>query len=112
MPDAEWCWSHHPDHAGERHRRASKGGKRGGRGRARGELEEIKGGIRTVIDDVLSGELHEIGRGAVALQGYNALLRAAEQERKAKESEDLERRIETLERAQDQQRGAKTWRGA
>ena len=32
MPEAEWCWNHHPDYEQARRRRASKGGRRGGRG--------------------------------------------------------------------------------
>src|SRR5215210_392398 len=43
---SQWCYNHHPDHSEERQRHASKGGKRGGRGRpAKAEhqgLREIK----------------------------------------------------------------------
>jgi hypothetical protein len=38
MPSEQWCWNHHPDHEQARRRRASKGGKRGGRGRPIAEL--------------------------------------------------------------------------
>jgi hypothetical protein len=54
---------------------------------------------------VLSGDL-ETGRAAVANQLINTRLRAIEQERKIRETEDLEARIEALERAQGQ-KGAK-----
>ena len=55
---------------------------------------------RIAIADVLSGRL-ERGVGAVALQGYNALLKAVETERRcASEQEGIVERIEALERAQ------------
>jgi hypothetical protein len=58
---------------------------------------------------VLAGEL-ETGRAAVANQLVNTRLRAIEQERKSKETEELESRIEPLERVQE--RGTGRWRGA
>jgi hypothetical protein len=56
---------------------------------------------------VLSGEL-ETGRAAVANQLINTRLRAIEQERKIRETEDLEARIEALERSQ-QKGGNRRW---
>jgi hypothetical protein len=109
MPDAEWCYSHHPDYAEERRRRASKGGKRGGRGRPQRETEAIKAQLENLTERVLSGDL-ETGRAAVANQLVNTRLKAIEQERKNKETEELEARIEVLEQAQE--RGAGRWRGA
>jgi hypothetical protein len=76
----------------------SKGGRAGGNGRAGiSELAQIKADIRAVVADVLSGKI-ERGVGAVAFQGYNALLKAVETERRIRETEDLEARIEALER--------------
>jgi hypothetical protein len=109
MPQEEWCWNHHPDHEQARRRRASKGGKRGGRGRPRRETEGIKALLEDLTEQVLAGDL-ETGRAAVANQLVNTRLRAVEQERKNKETEELESRIEALERAQE--RGAGRWRGA
>ena len=109
MPEAEWCWNHHPDYEQARRRRASKGGKRGGRGRPQRETEAIKALLEDLTERVLSGDL-DTGRAAVANQLVNTRLRAIEQERKNKETEELESRIETLERAQE--RGAGRWRGA
>jgi hypothetical protein len=106
---SQWCYVHHPDHADERRRHGSKGGKRGGRGRPRRETEAIKALLEDLTERVLSGEL-ETGRGAVANQLVNTRLRAIEQERKNKETEELESRIEALERGQE--RGAGRWRGA
>jgi hypothetical protein len=60
---------------------------------------------------VLSGEL-ETGRAAVANQLVNTRLRAIEQERKNKETEDLEARIEALEAKQPTMyptKGARRW---
>src|SRR5687767_14040545 len=109
MPEAEWCWNHHPDYEQARRRRASKGGKRGGRGRPQQETEAIKVLLEDLTERVLSGEL-PTGPAAVANQLVNTRLRAIEQERKNKESEELEARIEALERAQE--RRDSKWRGA
>ena len=109
MPGAEWCWNHHPDYEEARRRRASKGGKRGGRSRPQAELSGLKAQLEDLTRDVLAGDL-ETGRAAVANQLINTRLRAIEQERKNRESEELEARIEALEQAQE--RGAGGWRGA
>ena len=106
---SEWCWNHDPDHADERRRHGSKGGKRGGRGRSQGETETIKVLLEDLTERVLSGDL-ETGPAAVANQLTNTRLRALEQERKNKETEELESRIEALEQAQE--RGTGRWRGA
>ena len=71
--------SHHPDYEEARRRRAAKGGKRGGRGRPGADLADLKRDVRTVIGDVLAGNVLQ-GPGAVALQGYNTLLRATKVE--------------------------------
>jgi len=96
MPEEEWCWNHHPDYEQARRRRASKGGKRGGRGRPQRETEDIKTLLEDLTDKVLSGDL-ETGRAAVANQLVNTRLRAIEQERKIRETQELEARIEALE---------------
>jgi hypothetical protein len=105
-----YCYQHAPETADARKRRASKGGRAGGNGRAGiSELAQIKADIRDVVADVLSGET-ERGVGAVAFQGYNALLKAIETERRIRETEDLEARIEALERASGAgQKGARKW---
>ena len=109
MPQEEWCWNHHPDYEPARRRRASKGGKRGGRGRPQRETEAIKALLEDLTEQVLSGDL-ETGPAAVANQLVNTRLRTIEQERKNRETQELEARIEVLERAQE--RGAGRWRGA
>lgn len=113
MPDAEWCWSHHPDHAEERRRRASRGGRAGGRGRTDNELAEIKRLLEELTNRVLKvegAEPLEPGPASIANQFINTRLRAIEQERKNKEAEDLESRIEALEQAHEREKGARPWR--
>jgi hypothetical protein len=109
MPGAEWCYSHHPDYAEERRRRASRAGKRGGRGRPATELKDVKALCEDLTERVLTGALLP-GPAAVANQLINTRLRAIEQERKIKETEDLEARIEALERASGAgQKGGRQW---
>jgi len=113
MPEAEWCWSHHPDHAEERRRRASRGGRAGGRGRADNEITEIKRLLENLTNRVLKVEgvePLETGPAAVANQFINTRLRAIEQERKNRETADLEERIERLEQVHEREKGARPWR--
>jgi hypothetical protein len=111
MPDAGWCYSHHPDHAEERRRRASRAGKAGGRGRPATELRDVKALCEDLTDRVLAGSLLP-GPAAVANQLTNTRLRAIEQERKNRETEDLEARMEALERTHEREKGARPWRRA
>nr|MDP9486062.1 hypothetical protein [Actinomycetota bacterium] len=50
-----YCWSHAPETAGERRRRARRGGKTGGRGRPGADLTDLKRDVREVVDGVLEG---------------------------------------------------------
>ncbi len=93
---SQWCFSHHPDYEEARRRRAVKGGKRGGRGRPGADLAALKRDVRKVIDDVLAGDVLQ-GPGAVALQGYNTLLRATKVELDVREQTELIERLEELE---------------
>jgi hypothetical protein len=106
---SQWCYVHHPDRTEERRRHGSKGGKRGGRGRPQHETEAIKVLLEDLTERVLSGEL-PTGPAAVANQLVNTRLRAIETERKIKETDELEARIETLERDSQGQGGARSWR--
>ena len=101
---SSYCYVHHPDYTDERRRHGSRGGKRGGRGRPQAELHEIKALLADLTARVLKGEGTEpleTGPAAVANQLINTRLRALEQERKTRETEDLEARIEALERGQE-----------
>jgi hypothetical protein len=109
MKGSEWCFNHHPDHSEERRRNASKGGKRGGRGRparSRAEgLQDIKDLLKSLADDVLSGDV-ERATAIAANQLLNTALRAIELERKWKELGEIEERLSALEGARQ---GVSRW---
>jgi hypothetical protein len=107
---SQWCYVHHPDHAEERRRHGSKGGKRGGRGRPQAELSDIKRRLSDLADDVLEGR-QDKGVAAVASQVLNVLLRAISVETKLKEQFELVERLESLEEGLEQSRGrGSRWR--
>lgn len=111
---SEWCWNHDPAHADERRRHGARGGKRGGRGRPQAELAGIKALLSDLTDRVLKAEGTEpleTGPAAVANQLINTRLRAVEIERKVKETDELEARLEALEQAGEHRKGgqAKPW---
>ena len=103
-PPQRYCWWHDPDNAEERQRAASKAGK----SRPSRELLAIKTQLQDLTERVLAGGL-ETGRAAVAIQLINTRLRTIEQERKNRESDELEARIEALERTQERVKGARPW---
>jgi len=88
---SDYCPAHDPTRAEARRRSARKAARSKGGGR---ELDKVKAGVRSVIAGVLRGRLDR-GRGAVALQGYNTLLRAAEMGQRA-DLEELAREVEEL----------------
>ncbi len=92
---SDYCPAHDPDRADARRRAARKGGKSKGGG---AELVELKREVRAVIGGVLNGQIDK-GAGSVALQGFNVLIRASEQQRRLREAENLESRLEELEQA-------------
>jgi hypothetical protein len=98
MRKSEWCVGHDPDKAEARHRRASKGGKAGGRGRPQQELVDIKRRLSDLADGVLTGEVDK-GVAAVAAQVLNVFLRAVSVELKAKEQLEFIARMEALEKS-------------
>jgi len=107
---SQWCYVHHPDHAEERRRHGSKGGKRGGRGRPQAELSDIKRRLSDLADDVLEGR-QDKGVAAVASQVLNVYLRAISVETKLKEQLELVQRLESLEEGLEQSRGrGSRWR--
>jgi hypothetical protein len=109
MPEAEWCWSHHPDHEAARRRRASKGGKRGGRGRPTSELARLASRFEELADKVLAGEV-ERGVGAVAGQLLNGARACVRDGLTAREQEELVARLEVLEENLETARGGSRWR--
>lgn len=106
-----YCYSHSPETADQRHRAARRGGKAGGNGRGGGrEVQDLKQRISNVIDAVLDGS-QDRGRGAVAIQGFNSLRGVLELERKVKEVEELESRLQRLEQASESgaTKGGRKW---
>jgi hypothetical protein len=92
-PSETYCYHHAPERAEERKRNASRGGKSKGGG---SEIADLKAQLRKLAADVLSGE---VGRGeAIAVnQIINTRARLIDLERKIREQEELEARLEALE---------------
>ncbi len=103
-----YCYSHDPERAQERRANASKGGKRGGRGRPQAELTDIKARLSDLADDVLAGRVNK-GTGAVVSQVLNVYLRAVSVELKVREELELVTRLEALEEAMQHRGGDKRW---
>ncbi len=108
MRNSEWCIGHDPDQAEARRRRASKGGKRGGRGRPQVELAEIKRRLSDLADAVLEGR-QDRADAAVAGQLFNTYLRAVSVELRAREQLEITERLESLEEALKQNQGGSRW---
>jgi len=103
------CYAHSPDHEEDRRRAASKGGKRGGRGRPVVDIVNLKDQLSDLYDSVLSGET-EPKVGAVAAQIANARARLVETELKVKEQQELTERLEELETLMERQnQGGRRW---
>ena len=107
-PPQTYCWWHDPANAEQRKQAASKGGKRGGRGRPQAELAAIKGELREVIEAVRTGALDK-GIGAVVFQGYTVLLRAHTVGLDVEERLELIERLETLEAALRSKEDSSRW---
>jgi hypothetical protein len=104
MPEAEWCWNHHPNYEEARRRRASKGGKRGGRSRPIAELGSLRDENAQIRRKLLEGELLP-NVAAVAVQSINTDIRAVGAAMKAREQEELVERLEGLEEVLEQRKG-------
>ena len=99
---SDYCHAHHPDRAKARSLAARKGGQRGGRGRPVVELSNIKGKLEDLADGVLVGSVDR-SDAAVVSQIYNVVLRAISTSLKAKEVEEMEAKLEELEKALERQ---------
>ena len=108
MPGSDRCWSHDESTADARRRRASKGGKRGGRGRPTSELVRLGARFEELADQVLDGSV-ERADGAVAGQLLNGARACVRDAMAAREQEELLGRLEALEAAQEQ-KGGHRWR--
>ena len=104
---SSFCIGHDPDRVDDRRRRASRGGKRGGRGRPQAELADIKKRLLALTDAVLDGEVDR-GNAAVASQLLNTVIRAVGVELRVREQLELIDRVGELEEIIERQnkRGA------
>ncbi len=104
-PGQEYCHHHDPARTEERRRAAS----RAGRSKPSRELAGIKALLEDLTEKVIGLEMSS-GVAAVANQLINTRLRAVELERKIRETDELEARIEELERAAEgNDRGGRRW---
>lgn len=105
---SQWCFSHHPDYEQARQRRASKGGKRGGRGRPLLEVHDVAHQLQALADKVLTGELDR-GDAAVCGQLLNYKTRALDVARAWRETEELAREVEEMRAVLETRK--ETWYG-
>src|SRR5918996_65950 len=92
----EYCYAHDPVYAEDRKRAASKAAKSPARSRSTSEFREIKGRLKDLYTAVLEGRA-ERAAAAVANQIANTQLRAIELERRVREQDELEERLDELE---------------
>jgi hypothetical protein len=104
MRNSQWCINHDPEQAEVRRRRASRGGRRGGRGRPSVELARLQGRFEELADKVLSGEV-ERGVGAVVGQLLNGARACVRDGLAAREQEELVARLQSLEEALETKTG-------
>ena len=97
------CWAHNPDNAEQRRRTAS----RGGRSKPSREIRSLKKQLEDLATDVLEGRV-ERGNAVVVNQILNTRARLIELERKVRETEELEERLDALEQAREQ-KGGNRW---
>ena len=90
-PGRDACWSHDPENAAQRAKNARAGG-RAVHSPGTTEIAELKALVR----EVKAGEVAP-GVATVITQLSNVILRAIEQDRKIKETEELEERLAALE---------------
>ena len=104
-PPQTHCWWHDPANADKRRRAASKAG----RSKPSRELAAVRALLEHLTARVLGEEgVEPLGTGpaAVAAQLTNVRLRLLELERKIRADDELEARIEALERARE---GGRRW---
>src|SRR5215212_7016239 len=92
----EYCYAHDPTYAEDRKSAASKAAKSPARSRSSSEIREIKGRLKDLYAAVLEGRV-ERAAAAVANQIANTQLRAIELERRARDQEELEGRLDEVE---------------
>jgi hypothetical protein len=101
MRSSQFCLNHDPDRVEENRRRASRGGRRGGRGRPSAELADIKRRLSDLADAVLEGEVDK-GVGAVVSQILGTYVRTVSVELQVRDQLELVERMEAIEEALEQ----------
>jgi len=86
------CWWHAPENSAKRQKAAARGGK----AKASRVGKELHALLEDLTKRVIDGEL-ETSRGAVANQLIGTRIRLFEYERRLKELEELEARLEAVE---------------
>ena len=99
IADSQWCFNHHPEYELARRRRASKGGKRGGRGRTHpgtADLARLQRHFESLADKVLADTVDR-AEAAVAIQAWNGARSCVVASVRVRELEELEARLSALE---------------
>ncbi len=94
-----YCWHHDPELAERRSRNARAGG-RAVHSPATLEIGELKDELKALARDVKEGKVTP-AMGTVLNQICNTIIRAVEQERKVRETEEFEERLAALEGRRD-----------
>ena len=101
VPEGKYhCWFHDPANSGKRRRAAARGG-RGNKSKVSKDLHKL---LESLTEQVVSGEL-EPYPASVAGSLVGVRLRLLEYERRVKETDTLEGRIEELSAAFERQKG-------
>ena len=91
-----YCYAHDPAFAEDRRKAASKAARSPATSRSTTEIKEIKGRLKDLYAAVLEGRA-ERAAAAVANQIANTQLRAIELERRVREQDELEERLDEFE---------------
>src|SRR5215217_5025099 len=94
-PSQLYCYAHDPAYAEERQRAASKAAMSPAKSRSNREIRTLKALLRDLYAAVLEGRV-ERAAAAVANQIANTQLRAIELERRNREQDELEERLDEL----------------
>ena len=95
QPGKDVCWSHDPDNATQRAKNARAGG-RAVHSPGTAEIAELKDELKALVREVKEGKVTP-AIGTVLNQICNTIIRTVEQERKVRETEELEERLAALE---------------
>ena len=104
----QWCVGYDPDKAEARRRRASKGGKSGGRGRPVAELAALRTENADIRERLLDGGLAP-NVAAVAVQSLNTDARLIVAAVKARETEEIAREVEELRAILESRKDSRRW---